>query len=318
MLRVKFGAILVMVLCLLAGSASAQTYPSKTIRFIVPFPAGNTIDTTARLFAEAMSPALGQPIIIINQAGASGMIGYAEAARAAPDGHMVLFGGSGLTSAPHLFKSVPFDPRNDFVPVALLAEVPLALIVSAKSSMRSVSDLIAEAKADPNRLSYAAPNTISQLATEQLKIKTGVSILSVPYKAAIQALTDVGNNDVSMFFVGLGTAKPALQLGTGRAIGWSGDKRPAAMPGLPTVAETIPGFYTAAWIAALTRAGTSQVVVDRLNSEFVKALQGGVADKLVGISIDPRPSSPKELADYIERDAKSWADVAKAAKWELQ
>ncbi|MFO1188595.1 MAG: tripartite tricarboxylate transporter substrate binding protein [Alphaproteobacteria bacterium] len=283
----KLTIVLGSVACLLTSvAAMAQTYPSKTIRFVVPFPPGNTIDTVARLFADAMSPSLRQTIVIDNQAGASGMVGYSQAARAMPDGYTVIFGGSGLTSAPFIIKNPPVDYHKNFKPVALLAEVPLALIVSAKSSINSVSDLIAQAKQNPGRLSYAAPNTISQFASEQMKMLTSTSLKVVQYKAATQALTDVGNNEVSMFFVGLGTAKPYIDNGTVRAIGWTADTRPSAMPNLPTVAETIPGFYTAAWIGVLVPAGTPDAIVERLNSEFL-ALQNGVGDKLVAISINP-------------------------------
>lgn len=301
-----------------ANSATAQGFPDRPIKFVVPFPPGNTTDTVARLVAEEMGRKVGQPVIVENHGGGNGMVGAVVAAGAPADGYTVLISTNSIQSAaPFITKSLPIDPIKAFAPVGLMGEVSQLVIVPSSSEAKTLADLIAIAKT--KTLTYATPNTISRFAAEQLGLRAGIEMKAVPYKVTQQALNDISTGDINVGFIGFATAKPYIDNGTIRALANSTAQRAAALPDLPTVAESFPGYFSAAWFAAFVPAGTPADVVTKLNDEITNAIKSdSVSKKLAELSVDVRTSTAAELDEYVKSDIARWAEVTKASGWEAQ
>src|ERR1700689_1091956 len=270
--------LLAAALALLVGSpALAQSvYPDRPIKMIVPLAAASAVDVAARIVTQKMAENMGQQIVIINQPGASGLIGAEQVARAAPDGYTI--GGvndSVMTMVPNLHSNMRWDILKDFEPVSLVATVEWGLIASNQSGYKSAADLIAAAKAAPGKIDYSSggPGSPQHLAMAMFASAAGISLTHVPYKGATQAATDVASGQIPVGFQGLGTVAALARGGQLRLIGVTTEKRLPQFPDVPTVSESgLPGFLFNSWFAILAPAGTPKDVVARLNAEALKAL----------------------------------------------
>jgi tripartite-type tricarboxylate transporter receptor subunit TctC len=301
------------------STAAAQTYPSKPIRFIVPFPPGGGNDTMARAFGQKMSEGFAQPIVIDNRPGAGGNIGAETAARALPDGYTVFLGGVGSHGInPNLQLKLPYDPLKDFAPISLIASAPLVIVVPPSLPIKSVSDLVQLAKARPGELNYASSGTgtIAHLSAELLNSMAKIKLEHVPYKGTGPALTDLLAGRVQVMFNSAVSILPQVRSGKLRALAMTAAKRSAAMPDLPTVAESgVPGYEAASWYGVLAPAGTPRPIMEKLNSEIVRiARTPEVRERLAADGADPVGSSPEEFAAYIKLELTRWARVIDQAR----
>jgi tripartite-type tricarboxylate transporter receptor subunit TctC len=302
------------------GTVQAQTYPTRPVRMIVPYPAGGSIDLAGRRLAEALATELGQPVVVDNRAGANGVIGTEAVAHAAPDGHTILF----TTLAAHagnpaLRKELPYDSVKDFAPVTVVNSIPLVLVVHPSSPAKSVADLVKLAKEQPGKITYASFGTggMAHLAGVQLALMGGIDIVHVPYKGGAPALADVLGGHVYCFFSGLNSALPHINSGKLRALAVSGTTRARVLPDVPTVSET-PGFkdYEASVSPAVwAPAKTPPEIVARLQRAIAKVIkQPEYRQKLEKDGEgDPIGSTPEEAAAMVQRDLARFAALMKAA-----
>jgi tripartite-type tricarboxylate transporter receptor subunit TctC len=300
-------------LTLAAGTAAGE-YPTKPVRLIVPFPPGGGNDTMARTVGQKLSEAFGQQVVIDNRGGAGGNIGAEIAARAAPDGYTLFLGGTGSHGTnPNLHAKLPYDPVKDFAPISLIASAPLLVVVPPSLPVRSINELIQLAKARPGQLNFASSGTgtIAHLAAELLNSMANIKIQHVPYKGTGPALTDLLSGQVQLMFNSAVSMLPQVRGGKLRAIAMTGTKRLAAMPDLPTVAESgVPGYEAASWYGVLAPARTQRAIVDTLNREIVKITRiPELRERLAADGAEPAGTSPEEFAAHIKRELARWAKV---------
>jgi tripartite-type tricarboxylate transporter receptor subunit TctC len=312
-----------LVFSLVSHAASAQTYPDKPIRMIIPLAAASAVDVAARIVTQKMSENMGQPIIIINQAGAAGVIGAEQVARAAPDGYTIGgFNDSIMTMVPHLQPKLRWDITRDFEPVSLVATVEWGLIANEKSGFRTAADLIHAAKGSPGTINYGSGGVGSpqHLAMAMFASNAGITLTHVPYKGATQAATDVAAGQVPVAFQGLGTVTALIKGDQVRLIGVTTEKRLAQFPDVPTVSESgLPGFQFNSWFAILAPAGTPGDIIKKLNDEVLKAVADpGTRQKLDDQGMVVVGSSPEELRvmtkDQLAKYAKLIQDMGIEAK----
>ena len=289
---------LAFLLLLFSFNAFGQDYPSKTVRFVVPFPPGNAGDLMARMLAEKLATSMKQSIIVDNRPGAGGNIGAEHAAKSAPDGYTVLIAASGIVTAnAHLYK-LNFDPQKDLAPVTLLYSGAPVLVVSPKLEAKSLRELIDQARKSPGKFTYASYGSghVSHIIGEMFKQAAGIDLLHVPYKSS--PLPDVMSGQVDMIFESpLLVSKNTAKL---RPLGVVSAKRNAKMPDVPAVAEVLPGFEVTGWLGAFVPAGTPPDVVRRLNRELVSAI--GTPEfrkRLDELMLDPGGNSPEEFGAYV-------------------
>lgn len=301
-----------------ANPAFAQSYPTRPIRFIVPFTAGTGPDILARILGEAMAKKLGQPIVVENKPGASGNIGTDLVAKAAPDGYTILVTVTTFSMAPALYKPLPFDPINDFAPIGEVAVGNLALVVNPTLNVNSVAEVVALAKAKPGTLNYASPGngTPQHLAMELFKQQMGVDIVHVPYKGSAGAVGDVIANQVPMMIMPVHTALPYATAGKLKILAVSGDKRSALAPDQPTFKETgMQDYDIDLWYGLLAPAHTPRPIVERLNQEISAALaQPDIRESLQKQGLTPATGTPEALGGLIRSDLTRWEGVVSHAK----
>jgi len=305
-------------MALAATATHAQTYPSKPIRLIVPLQAGGLADGFARLLGQHLNERMGQPVVVENRPGGSQVIASETTARAAPDGYtLMLATETGLVLAALAQKQLPYDPVRDFSPISMIFVVPYYLVVHPSLPASTLGELVAYAKANPAKLSYASfgQGSSNHIAGEVLKSRFGIDMVHVPYKGTAQAMTDLLAGQVLVMFSGGQTSFPNIKSGKLRAIAVSGIKRSDSMPDLPTVAEQgIPGFDIISWFGLLGPAGLSRPIVERLNAETVAMLKTpAVREKYSAFGIDMTPSSPQELGERIRREGPYWAKIMSEA-----
>jgi tripartite-type tricarboxylate transporter receptor subunit TctC len=303
----------------LANSAPAQTYPTRPIRFVVPFAAGSATDTLARVLGQKLAAAEGWNVVIENMAGASGMLAAQNVARAAPDGHTI-FVTSNTTHAANqnLFKKLTYDPVGDFEPIGKLGTITLALAVHPSVPAANTKELIAYAKANPGKLSFGSGSSSSRIAGEMLKTLAGFDMLHVPYKSNPMAVTDLLGGQISLVFADISTTLPQIRAGKVKGFGVSSAQRSPLAPDLPTmVEEGVPGYELTAWFAAFVPAKTPKPIVDKLNAAMNAALADkAVQDALLAAGVEPLTSTPDELRAFVVSETKKWADIVKAARIE--
>jgi tripartite-type tricarboxylate transporter receptor subunit TctC len=323
---VKTISMVILVAAMLASqstsAADAQSYPTKPVRMVIPFPAGGTTDILGRVAAQKLSEGLGQQVVPDNRPGASGNIGTEQVAKAAPDGYMLLTApGSTLTIHPSLYPKLGFDPLKDFAPVTILAGVPNLLVVHPSLPARNVKELIALAKAKPDALNYASTGAgqSTHLSMELFKSMAGVKIVHVPYKGSAPAVTDLLGGHVPMMFDNMPSALPHVKAGKLRPLGVSTIKRSSTAPEVPTVAESgLPGFDVTVWFAVLAPAATPRDIVDRLHRILVKGLQAAdVRERLATQGAEPVGNTPEQFTAQMKTDLAKWAKVVKAANIKL-
>jgi tripartite-type tricarboxylate transporter receptor subunit TctC len=306
-----------LLVALAAFDVSAQGWPAKAIRAIVPVGAGSSTDIVHRLVLEQLSSQLGQPIVVENRTGAGGTIGSGVVAKAQPDGYTLLAHGSAHTIAPALYKSLPYDPARDFVAVVPIGISPSVLVVSPGRGMKTVADLVAAAKARPNALNFSSVGigSATHLSAERFRSSAGVQAVHIPFKGGAEAMTEVIAGRVDFFFGPVALVLPHVRQGKLAALAVNTDKRSAALPDVPTLLEA--GFRDAEypiWFGLFVPAGTPREIVERLNRETLKAQQAPrVREKLAGLGVDPMPMSPNEFAAHVEREMTLNAALAQKA-----
>jgi len=297
--------------------ASAQPYPAKPVRVIVPFPPGAGADITTRLFAPRLSEALGQTVVVENRAGAAGNIGAEVVARATPDGYTLLTAPASIAISQTLYKKLSFDLLRDFQAVSMLASVPFVLVVHPSLPVKNVKDLIALAKARPGQLNYASTGNGSSphLTAEMLKMQARIDAVHVPYKGTPLAVTDLLTGQVSFMFANALSMLPHVNSGRLRALGVTSAKRNAATPQLPTMAESgLPGFESGTWYAVLAPASTPREVVARLSAEIGKLTQHpDIREKLTAQGAEALTMTPGETAAFIRSEVAKWGKVVEAS-----
>lgn len=320
--RTTIGAICLLILSGLAAAqpapgASEAPYPGRPIRLIVPYPPGGSGDVVARLIAPNLSSALGQSFVVENQAGAAGLIGHQQVAKAAPDGYTLVLGLDPLIIIPSLRASMPYDPIRDFAPISQLASLPFVLVVSPTVPVSSVKDLIALAKSKPGSLNYASsgPGSQTQLAAEQFKGMTGTNLVNVPYKGTAAATVDLLSGQVHVMFTGISSILPHINAGRVKALAVGSNTRSALLPAVPTFAEAgVPGFTAATWMGVLAPAKTPAAVITRLNREFANVMAlPAIKERLAAMGADPVTNSPQEFATMLQAEKLRWAKVIKDA-----
>jgi tripartite-type tricarboxylate transporter receptor subunit TctC len=294
------------------GALAADRYPTRPITMIVPFPAGGGVDTIARIVADKLAAALGQPIIIDNRGGAAGVIGTRLGAKAAPDGYTLIISDSGTTSInPTLYAHPGYDMRKDFAPVGLIAATPIVLMAHPALPVTSVSDLIGLARSEPGKLNFGTPppGTLSYLSAEQLKVAAGIDMTIVPYKGTAALTSDLLGGHVRVGFNVLAPALGSLQSGSLRLIATAGAKRLRLFPNLPTVSEQgLPGFAAELHYGLLVPAGTPKEIIARINKELLLVVNSpDVRDRIAADGSDPHASSPEDYAADIDRESAKWS-----------
>ena len=303
--------------------AHAQAFPDKPIVLVIPFPPGGPTDAMARTLAAEMQDRLGQPMIVENRAGAGGNIGAEYVARAAPDGQTLLFGTSGpLAINASLYRKVNYDPVKSFAPVIQVGHLPNILVVNPSVPAKNVKELIAYAKANPNKLSYASSGNgaSSHLAGVLFNASAGVDLQHIPYKGTGPALNDLLGGQVSMSFTDVLTALPYVKTGKLRALGVTTTERSQALPDVPTVAEQgVPGYDVSVFFGIVAPAGTPPDRIAKLNQAFVDVLATPKVKQLFASQgLEPAPSStPQQLGKFIQAQVTKWAGVVKQAGAQL-
>ena len=294
--------------------ANSADYPVRPITLIVPYPAGGITDIVGRNVGERLSATLGQPVVIENKAGAGGTIGAEAAARANPDGYTLFLGTSATNGTnPSTFANLRYKPASDFAPIALLASAPLLIIIHPAVPANTVSEFIAYAKANPNRINYATTGTGGSihLTTEQFAIMTGLKMNHVPYKGSAPAETDLMGGHVQVMFDNVPSAAPLAQAGKVKALAVTSEKRSALVPDIPTVAESaVPGFDSSSWIALYAPAKTPSDILKKLNTAINVVLKDpNLLTAFRKSGLDPQGGSAEVLANFQDKEIKKWAEV---------
>lgn len=309
---------------LLAGSATAgyaqhtaNDYPAKPIRLIVPYPPGGTTDFVAREIANKLGETWGRQVVIDNRPGAGTLIGLNMGARSAPDGYTITFGTSaGLAVNPALGVKMPFDPRRDFAPIGLMVYVPYLLVVNPALPVRNIKELIELAKTQPGKLNFASPGvgTPNHLGIELLNIVAGVKFVHVPYKGGATAVTDLVAGQVQVLFSGTPQVSSFVKAGRLRVIAVATTKPTRVAPEFPPLADTYPGFDCNTWYGLLAPAGTPPAIVTKFNAELNRVLtDAGVIQRLLDQGVEATPGTPASFRELIAAETERWRTVIKSA-----
>ncbi|MBM3531365.1 MAG: tripartite tricarboxylate transporter substrate binding protein [Alphaproteobacteria bacterium] len=302
---------------LVAGNASAQTYPGKPVRLVVPFPPGGGADIYARTIVPGVSKLLGQPIVVDNRPGSGGNVGAEHVSKADPDGYTILYGTNGTHAINHtLYKRTGFDAVKDFAPVSRMTQIALLVVTHPSVPANDMRDLVAYLKANPKTFFGSAGNgTTSHLAGEMFKTVAGVDMTHVPYKGGAPAMIDLIAGRVPLMIEIMGSAIPHAKAGKIKALAVTTAQRFPTLPEVPTIAEAaIPGFQMSAWDGIFTPAGTPRPVIDALNGAIRRTLEEPeVRNALLGRGAEPVPSTPEELGRHVAAELERWGKVVKAS-----
>ena len=317
---IAFPALLIAATTLTVQGAWAQSWPTRSIRLVIPYDAGGPTDVLGRLLAPTLAERLEQSVVVENRGGAAAIVGANVVAKAQPDGYTLLLGDINLAVNPSLYKALPYDVNKELVAVSLVAAAPLVLVVNTATPVKNLQELIAHAKANPGRLTFgsAGAGNTTHLAPELLKAAAGLNIVHVPYKGIGPALTDLAAGQTDLVVTGISGASPLLKAGKLKALAITGDKRAAALPDVPTFAEAgtpLPDMSLGSWWGVLAPAGTSRDIVQKLNRAVGEALNSQeLRGKLAGMNINPMHSTPAAFDDFIRAEATRWAAVLQRAK----
>ena len=298
--------------------ATAQIFPGKPLRIVVPFGAGGVADLTARTVAQKLGESLGQPVVIDNKPGAGGVVAGDAVAKAEPDGHTLLLMSNGTAVSAGLFKSLPFDTLRDFAPVSTLGFFDIAVIAPADSKFKTLGDLLAFAKANPGKLNLGTINigSTQNLAGELFKATAGVDVQIVPFNGTPAVITALRGGQIDAAVEILGPVLPQIKAGALRALAVTGDKRTAVLPDVPTAKESgLPTYVASSWNALAVPAKTPKSVIARLNKDIAAAVNSpDVKKKLGELNVEARASSPEQAAELLASETKRWGDVIQRAK----
>lgn len=295
---------------------SADSYPNKPIKFIVPYAAGGASDVTSRLLAQAMTPSIGQSVIVENKTGAGGNIGTDFVAKSAPDGYTMLLAYTGpMAINPTLYKNIPFNPLKDFAAVTLVAEAPLLLGVHPSVPVKNVKELVEYARANPGKIFYGSSGTggADHLAGDLFMQETGTKIVHVPYKGGAPALRDLVAGNTQMQFMTIPAAIPHIKDGRIRPLALLSNARFELFPDVPTIAEAgLPGVYVNNTYGVTVPAGTPPAIVNKLNAELVKAVKSPeIANRFKELGLVPRYNTPAEFSKFMQDEHVRWAKIVK-------
>jgi tripartite-type tricarboxylate transporter receptor subunit TctC len=304
----------------LARSAAAQTWPTRPVRVIIPYPAGGGADTTGRIFFAKLGEVLGQQFVIDNRGGAGGTIAEAVAAKADPDGYTILWDATAFSVNPFLYPKLSFDYGKDFQPVFLASLVPNLLVLNKDVPAKTVADVIAMAKAAPDGLDFASSGngTVQHLSLEMFRHMTGTKINHIPYRGGGPALNDVMGGQVKFFFSNGSASIGQVQAGAVKAIAHTGKGRLRTLPDLPPVSDTIPGFEAYEWNGLFVPTGTPAAIVQKLNTSLNGLLkQPDVTERLDKLNIDYRENTPEDFRAFVAAEMEKWSRVVKEANIKL-
>ena len=296
--------------------AAQDLLAGKPVRMIVAVGAGGATDTLARTLAERLGKSLGTSVVVENQPGGSGVIAAQTVARATPDGHTLLIGTNTTHAGNASFmKSLPYDPINDFEPIARMGIAALVLTVNNALPVASVQEFIAHAKANPGKLGFGNGTGSARLASEMLKAKTAIDIFSVPYKTNAQALTDLRGGQIQILFGDIALLLPHIRAGAIRGLGVSSARRSATMPEMPTLQEVgVAGYELVGFIAAFAPAKTPEPIVRKLSEEIGRILRDReMADRLTALGVDAAPTTPAELREWVISETRKWRELVRGA-----
>jgi tripartite-type tricarboxylate transporter receptor subunit TctC len=307
-----------LLLTILAAAGHAETFPDKSIRFIVPFAAGGSSDTLARTLGLTLTDLLGHQVVVDNRPGANGNIGMEIAAKAPADGYtIVLADVANLAIGPSLYAKLPYDPVKDYAPVNLPATSPNVLCVNPAVQAKTLKELLTLAKENPRKITYASAGVgqVGHLTGEMLNQLAGIEMVHVPYKGSSQAVVDLVGGHIQVMFSAFSSTLPHIRAGRLRALAVTGAKRSAPVPDVPTIAESgFPGFEAVSWYSVVAPSGAPKAAVDKLNAEILRALTvGQVKDRLGTLGFEIVGSPPDVLAAYIKSEILKWAPVVKVS-----
>jgi tripartite-type tricarboxylate transporter receptor subunit TctC len=307
---------------LLAGLAIAQTYPSRPVTFVVPFAPGGSTDTVARIVAQAVSPALGQPAVVENRTGGAGTVGWVSVARAAPDGHTLITTEVSYAIAAGLVPTLPFDPRKSFAHIVTAVSVPHVMVVNPAVKANSVAELIALAKAQPGKLFYGSGGvgTNTHMGGELFKSLAGVDLVHVPYRGAGAVLQDLMGGSVQMLVTSAPTALSLIQSGKLRALMVTSEQRLSTLPDVPSAPEAgLPKMIMKFWVGFAAPAATPPAIIERLNRDIIASLAlPDTKKRLNELGMDPVANTPSETTQLVDDEIARWTAVAKAANITMQ
>ena len=311
-----------MLVLAVAGAASAQGYPNRPVKIIVPFAAGSGSDIYARMIAEDWRTEMNQSFLVDNKAGGSAVIGTLQAAKSPPDGYTLLIAtNTGHSANSALFKKLPYDPVADFTGIGRVLNMPYVLVVPKGSPLNSVAALIEKARAKPNSMNYAFGNSSGQVLSAEFSRQAKIATTAVAYKSMPPAMTDLIGGQVDYLFADVGSALPFLKAGTIKALGFSLLTRASQLPDVPAIAETpgMAGFELTSWVGLVGPAGMPAEVVEKLNAQLRKTLaKPEIRDKLVGMGAEVTPSSPAQMDQYVKDQLASWGTKIRNAGIEPQ
>jgi len=300
-----------------AAAVNAQSYPTKSVRLIVPYAPGGIVDYVGRLLGQRLSDAFGQNVVIDNRPGAGGIIGIETASKASADGYTLLIMDPAIVINPSLLAKVPYDINRDLVPATILSSSPLVLAINARVAANTVQELVNLARSQPGKLSFASAGigTTPHMAGELFKARIQQDLVHVPYKGSGPAMTDLIAGQVQLTFSSITAALPFIKDGRLRGLATTGAKRAAALPSLPTVAESgFSGFEVNLWLAVFVPGDTPKDIVARLNSELRKALQHpDIKSGFEKVGAEPVGNTPQEAAAFVKNEFRKWAQVIKTA-----
>jgi len=311
--------LIALVLCSIFVSAAGaqEAYPSRPVKFILPFPPGGGTDILGRVIAEQLSANLGQPVVTENRGGAGGNVGAEAAAHSAPDGYTIVLVAPSLAISKTLYSKLNYDPVKDFAPISLVATVPNVMITNPAVEAKNLQEFIELARSRPGAMNYGSggAGTSNHLAGELFNIVTGTKLVHVPYKGVNLAMQGVLAGEIQLVFIGIPAALPHIKAGKLRALALVAPQRSPALPEVPTVAEAgLKDFEVTTWYGILAPAGTPRPIVSRLNAELVKIMHTpDVKERLAGMATDPLTSTPEEFAAYLKQEIAKWGDVVRKA-----
>ena len=323
--RALFVACLALLMAggsLLPARAHAQDYPGKSIKMIVPFPAGGATDIVSRVIAQQLGTELGQSVVVDNRAGAAGVIGSEAGARAAPDGYTLLLTTSSTHSiGPLLNPKIPYSPTRDFTPIVYLAESPQVVVVPPDSPIKSIPELIAFAKANPGKLNFGSAGTggIPHLSAERFQAMSGIRMTHVPYKGTALAMPDLMAGRLDVMFDSISTALPHIREGKVRALAVTTRERSSVAPELPPLSQFVPGYESLTWFGVFGPAGLPQPIVDKVNAALNRALRNpAVLQQLAQLGFDPGGGTPEDFRKKMAAESAMWKKVIEDGKITLE
>ena len=317
-MRIRCLACSLLAAMVVANVATAQTFPSKPVKIVVPFGAGGVADLTARIVAQKLSGSLGTPVVVENKPGAGGVVAGDTVAKAEPDGHTLLLMSNATAVSVGLFKSLPFDTQRDFAPVSTLGFFDIAIIAPADSKFKTLGELLAFAKANPGKLNLGSINigSTQNLAAELFKTSSGADLQIVPCNGTPAVITALRGGQIDAAVEILGPILPQINAKALRALAVTGDKRAAVLPDVPTARESgLPGYVASSWNALAAPAKTPRHVIARLNKDVAAAVNApDVRKKLRDLNVEARSSSPEQAAELLASEIRRWGDVITRAK----